>query len=90
MGIPSMFDRVAFVSDRFFHGAKVLIVLRKMAESFLQRRVHMRQPIQPGAARPQGDGGGEQQGDGGGDQAKGGLSQGDRWQLEENHQTQAF
>ena len=50
----------------------------------------MRQPIQPGAARPQGDGGGEQQGDGGGDQAKGGLSQGDRWQLEENHQTQAF
>ena len=42
MGIPSMFDRVAFVSDRFFHGAKVLIVLRKMAESFLQRRVHTR------------------------------------------------
>ena len=43
-----------------FTGAKVLIVLRKMAESFLHRAARERQPIEAGAAQPQGDGVGGQ------------------------------
>ena len=51
-----MFDRAGIVFGGIFHGAKVLIVRRKMAEEvFLQSR---RRPIQVrGGVRPQDDGG---------------------------------